>query len=108
MGQNKRKLFKSCRSKIKYVSQGAAQAATQQGRLVLDRLMVYPCRYCDGWHLGHPTGEGQSLAEAGRVGVVAAPTPGLSTPQALAKRAERSEHKRLMRAYRAQERDDDA
>lgn len=108
MGNRQRKLFKSCRSKIKYASREAAEQAITQGRLVLDRLDVYACRYCDGWHIGHDSRASQSLAEPGAVGVVATKPPGLATPRTLARRATNQAHKQLMRAYRAQERDDDA
>ena len=107
MGNRQRKLFKSCRSKIKYPTREAAEQAAAQGRLVIDRLEIYACRYCDGWHLGHDSTKPLSSTEPGTLGIVGVKTPSLATPHMLARRATYAAHKRLQRDYAAQERDGD-
>lgn len=110
MGNRQRKLFKNCRSKIKYASRADALAATQQGRLAIERLDIYSCQHCGGWHLGHSVYEPDSRRTAtapGAVGFVAPRAPRLRTPLMVKRQSELRERRLLTRAYSAQERDDD-
>ena len=47
----------SCDGKVRHPTQEAAGAARHNSRVHrLCQLNVYPCRYCEGWHLGHANG----------------------------------------------------
>ncbi|RKY28446.1 MAG: hypothetical protein DRP83_00670 [Planctomycetota bacterium] len=43
----------SCTRKVRYVHRESAdQAARLMGKKLGRRMVAYPCRYCDGWHVG--------------------------------------------------------
>jgi hypothetical protein len=46
--------LRSCASKVRYESEGEARhMRRQQIRDHGGSLYVYPCRFCEGFHLGH-------------------------------------------------------
>jgi hypothetical protein len=46
---------RSCRCKIRFGSRGEARgAARAMVRHGGGTLLPYHCRFCDGWHVGHP------------------------------------------------------
>jgi hypothetical protein len=47
---------RSCRSKVRHDGRREAMAVakTQMNRLGGGRVDAYRCRFCDGWHVGHP------------------------------------------------------
>lgn len=52
--------WRSCGRKVRYPHELAAtRAALSAMRRGAPPLWVYPCRFCDGWHLtSHPRGDG--------------------------------------------------
>jgi hypothetical protein len=55
MPSRRRMRAKSCENKRRYQTSAEAEATAQHrreesGELDLD---IYPCRFCDGWHIGH-------------------------------------------------------
>lgn len=54
---------RSCRGKVRFGSRGEARAAA--GAIVRrsgGTVMPYHCRFCEGWHAGHPMRWGRSSA----------------------------------------------
>lgn len=47
---------KSCETKRRYATSSEAEATAQHRREESGELEleIYPCRFCDGWHIGHP------------------------------------------------------
>jgi hypothetical protein len=46
---------RSCRCKVRWGSRGEARDAAQAVvRRSGGTVMPYHCRFCDGWHVGHP------------------------------------------------------
>jgi len=49
-------VYHACTRKIRYTTARAAKnvmrAAAKRGKIVL--VKPYKCRFCGGWHLGHP------------------------------------------------------
>lgn len=60
-----------CR-KIRHDSQGAAETHLRASLKryetceVADRLVVYPCHRCKGWHVGHEVSAAKAEAKRGR------------------------------------------
>jgi hypothetical protein len=55
-----REVYQSCTKKVKHANQHKALHALALLRRALGprhKLEAYPCRFCDGWHLGHVTTE---------------------------------------------------
>ena len=47
---------RSCRGKVGFTSRGEARGAARGlVRRGGGTVMPYHCRFCDGWHVGHPT-----------------------------------------------------
>jgi hypothetical protein len=46
---------KACTGKIRHPDPAHARAAARQARTRGHRVNPYPCGYCGGWHIGHPT-----------------------------------------------------
>jgi hypothetical protein len=45
---------KSCESKRRYTTSSEAESTAQHRREESGELLdIYPCRFCDGWHIGH-------------------------------------------------------
>lgn len=45
---------RGCTSKAVYISRREARSTSRHGRGQDGSLRPYRCRFCDGWHLGHP------------------------------------------------------
>jgi hypothetical protein len=45
---------RGCTSKAVYLSRGEAKSLVRNGRRGYAGLKPYRCRWCSGWHLGHP------------------------------------------------------
>jgi hypothetical protein len=44
----------SCHGKIRYRETSARKAAREMTAKKREPFEAYPCRYCIGWHVGHP------------------------------------------------------
>ncbi len=51
---------RSCRGKVQFATRWEARAAARDiVRRVGGTVMPYHCRFCDGWHAGHPMKAGR-------------------------------------------------
>lgn len=61
---------RSCASKIRYLAMGIANAVVskmvEDGVVANRELASYYCRYCSGWHIGHPVRVDTSLPKKRR------------------------------------------
>lgn len=55
MPSRKRLKAKSCDRKRRYATSAEAESTAQHRRAESGELdlEIYPCRFCNGWHIGH-------------------------------------------------------
>ena len=46
---------KSCEKKVRFTSDGSAWKSLR-GHSKIGTMHVYRCKFCGGWHIGHPIG----------------------------------------------------
>jgi hypothetical protein len=68
MSSKRRHRRKACTGKTRHVDLAAAREAALRARGRGHRVNTYPCPYCGGWHIGHPT---RDQRHAGRQAVAA-------------------------------------
>ena len=60
----------SCRRKVKYGHLATAQkAAVKMQAQKSEPFEAYPCRHCDGYHIGHPRFWGWTKEQLNAVGI---------------------------------------
>ncbi len=65
MASKRRIRGKSCTGKIRHKTREGAEAHARDLRSKGERVWVYRCHFCGGWHVGHPT-KIQLIAQAQR------------------------------------------
>lgn len=74
MASKRRQRRKACEGKVRHSGPDAAFAVMRAlTRRRLDHGKPYPCRFCKGWHIGHPPGSARFAIQKQRRRAIAHP-----------------------------------